>query len=812
MATKKKDVTLKNSSPAAKSTSSLLDAAEKRISSSPPVHPGMNGQTPEQLIHELQVHQIELEIQADELRAAHNALEESRDQYLDLYEFAPIGYITLKTTAIISRANLTVAGLLGTERIKLINTRFRTWIAPKDHEIWDRYFAGLLKSEEKITTILMLKRSDGTTFPARLESICLSDINNGSVIRLAISDISDIKIAEKSVQRSEERLRLALRNAPVSVTIQDKDLVFQWGYNSPLGHLGETKGKKDTDLFLPEEAKDLIDLKRRSLETEKEVHEKIWLTIDGKRFFLDMYIDPLRDETGQITGIGVASVDLTDQKLVDEELRKTKNYLDNLITYANAPIVVWDPKFKITLFNRAVELLTGWKEKDILGKPFHILIPDDHMGTAMDLIRTTMNGDRWESVEIPILHKNGEIRTVIWNSATILGADGKTVVCTIAQGQDITERRMIEAEYRAKVEEYESLNVMLTEEIIQRNISDTTLKKTLSLLNASLESTADGIFVVDKQGKITSYNQNFVTMWNIPLDIMKSGEKERVIHHVIPQLKNPDEFLANIDDFQSRPGCESFDMIEFQNGKIFERYSKSQIIGDHVVGRVWSIRDITERRHAEDKLVASVLEKEVLLREIHHRVKNNLQLISGLLDMTRMRTVDESTKNILTDMMLKIQTMAQIHTRLFESKQFGRISIPDQIRDQIAALSNIFSHKGHDITCEIHSKEVYLPVDQALPCSLAINEILSNAYKHAFKGRTVGTIDISIWEEKKHIHITIHDDGIEMPDDVDIRLSNSLGMKLIRTLIQHQLKGTFAVQSDNGTKITIDFPIIVEET
>ena len=235
-------------------------------------------------------------------------------------------------------------------------------------------------------------------------------------------------------------------------------------------------------------------------------------------------------------------------------------------------------------------------------------------------------------------------------------------------------------------------------------------------------------------------------------------------------------------------------MIEFNDGKIFERYSKPQKIGDSVVGRVWSFRDITDRKHAEEKLVASLQEKEVLLREIHHRVKNNLQLISGLLDMTRMRSGDESTNSILTDMMLKIQTMAQIHTRLYESKQFGKISLTGQIRDQIAALSNIYSHKGHEISCEIHSEEVFLPVDQAIPCALVVNEILSNAYKHAFKGRKKGTIEISAVQENGRIRITVRDDGIGLPADFDISRTNSLGLKLIRTLVQHQLKGSLTLE------------------
>ena len=360
-----------------------------------------------------------------------------------------------------------------------------------------------------------------------------------------------------------------------------------------------------------------------------------------------------------------------------------------------------------------------------------------------------------------------------------------------------------------RASEYAKLNVTLKEEIRQRERADTNLKKTLSLLNASLESTADGILVVDMRGRITSYNQNFMNMWNIPKDLLESGENKTAMKYVLPQLKNPGEYLVSIKELEAHPARESFDMIEFNDGKIFERYSKPQQIGDSVVGRVWSFRDITDRKHAEEKLVASLQEKEVLLREIHHRVKNNLQLISGLLDMTRMRTVDESTNSILTDMMLKIQTMAQIHTRLYESKQFGRINISAQFIDQVTALSNIYSHKGHDISCEIHAEEVFLPVDQAIPCALVVNEILSNAYKHAFKGRKKGTIKISAVQENGQIHLIVRDDGVGMPDNFDVSSSTSLGLKLIRTLVQHQLKGSLRINSREGTEIIVEFPLMI---
>ena len=157
-------------------------------------------------------------------------------------------------------------------------------------------------------------------------------------------------------------------------------------------------------------------------------------------------------------------------------------------------------------------------------------------------------------------------------------------------------------------------------------------------------------------------------------------------------------------------------------------------------------------------------------------------------------------------MMLKIQTMAQIHTRLYESKQFGKISLTGQIEDQITGLSNIYSLRGQEIRCEIHAEEVFLAVDLAIPCALVVNEILSNAYKHAFFGRKKGMIDISVVLENDTIGITIRDDGIGLPENLDISSTKSLGLKLIRTLVQHQLKGSLSFKSAKGTEVHVEFP------
>jgi two-component sensor histidine kinase len=161
-------------------------------------------------------------------------------------------------------------------------------------------------------------------------------------------------------------------------------------------------------------------------------------------------------------------------------------------------------------------------------------------------------------------------------------------------------------------------------------------------------------------------------------------------------------------------------------------------------------------------------------------------------------------------MMLKIKTMAQIHNKLYESKEFGSINITDQFRDQVIALSDIFANQNQKIIYEMEPGEVMLPVDKALPCALVINEILSNAYKHAFKGRKTGMIKMSVFLENDRIHITVLDDGVGFPPDLDITRSKSLGLKLIRTLVEHQLRGSISLKSRDGTEVTIEFPVTIE--
>jgi len=229
MVAKKKKLPEKNDAGTPGSELSLRGGAEKQLAHSSKPSPDLAGKTPEQLVHELQVHQIELETQAEELRKSKIALEESRDKYLDLYDFAPIGYLTLNDKALITEVNLTGATLLGIERSKLVNARFRKFIAEKDSEQWILYFMQVSNQDNKQTCTLTLKRSDDTLFPARLESIRIIRSDGTPTVRVAISDITDIKQVEDTLRESEEKFRATIGQSMDGILITDGDFnIIEW--------------------------------------------------------------------------------------------------------------------------------------------------------------------------------------------------------------------------------------------------------------------------------------------------------------------------------------------------------------------------------------------------------------------------------------------------------------------------------------------------------------------------------------------------------------------------------------------------------
>jgi two-component sensor histidine kinase len=217
-------------------------------------------------------------------------------------------------------------------------------------------------------------------------------------------------------------------------------------------------------------------------------------------------------------------------------------------------------------------------------------------------------------------------------------------------------------------------------------------------------------------------------------------------------------------------------------------------------------KQITERIRAEQELKRSLREKDLLVKEIHHRVKNNLQIISSLLDMRSLRSRDKETCKVLEDAQAKIYNMALIHTQLYQRQPFDQIDMERHVEDLFGYLSEVYAHMKNVVVPIIDCSDVFLPVTQAIPCAVIINELLSNAFKHAFNKRQKGKIEIYMKNsDGNRVLIRIKDNGTGIPGEMDIQNLDSLGLKLVANLVQIQLKGEMQIRCDEGTAVTITF-------
>jgi PAS domain S-box-containing protein len=216
-------------------------------------------------------------------------------------------------------------------------------------------------------------------------------------------------------------------------------------------------------------------------------------------------------------------------------------------------------------------------------------------------------------------------------------------------------------------------------------------------------------------------------------------------------------------------------------------------------------RDITERKQAEEKIKASLREKEVLLQEIHHRVKNNLQIISSLLYLQSTRTEHPEAISALRESRDRVKSMALIHERLYESPNLASIDVGGYVRSLVSDLRRSYITEDSSVRLTVNVGDIPLGITEAIPCGLIINELVSNAMKHAFpKGRD-GEITIRLQRAgANQIALTVSDNGIGFPEQVDFRKSPSLGLTLVNSLVG-QLEGSIELDRSKGTAFTIRF-------
>ncbi|MFH1043521.1 MAG: transporter substrate-binding domain-containing protein [Pseudomonadota bacterium] len=242
--------------------------------------------------------------------------------------------------------------------------------------------------------------------------------------------------------------------------------------------------------------------------------------------------------------------------------------------------------------------------------------------------------------------------------------------------------------------------------------------------------------------------------------------------------------------------------------KWFETYKAPLYdVNGKVTGTTGFARDVTERRQAEERIQASLREKETMLKEIHHRVKNNLQVISSLLGLQSSYLQDEQSRKIFQESQDRVRIIANIHTMLYQSEDLARVDFGNFIGDLVGHLQQSYAIAGSSVEVRVDVADVSLNIETSIPCGLILNELVSNALKHAFPEGRGGEVNIGMATAGNQFVLKVQDNGVGFPAAVDFLNPRSLGLELVRLLVE-QINGTIDLQIKGRTTFTITFPAI----
>nr|WP_036025770.1 PAS domain S-box protein [Leptospira noguchii] len=333
------------------------------------------------------------------------------------------------------------------------------------------------------------------------------------------------------------------------------------------------------------------------------------------------------------------------------------------------------------------------------------------------------------------------------------------------------------------------------------------LKITQERLLGVIEGTKDAICAVDIHFRVIAFNSSFeLSFWKLYGKKIEEG-------NLLPELiLDPAERSVVIENWSRALRGEVYTTERVMQGlvqdsAIFEiSYSSIRDSSHNLIGATQIIRDITERKYDEEKLKKTLEEKEVMLKEIHHRVKNNLQVVASLLSLQSEHYGNERISRILKECERRIQSMALIHKELYQSENITKIDFYDYLNTLLVSLLHSFG-KEKKVEFKISSKPNFVSIETAIPLGLIVNELATNSLKYAFSNGKDGLISVHLRLDVLESVLEVEDNGIGMPEEFDLDKSESLGLKLVEILAR-QLRGKFILlpsRKEKGTKFQVVF-------
>ena len=377
------------------------------------------------------------------------------------------------------------------------------------------------------------------------------------------------------------------------------------------------------------------------------------------------------------------------------------------------------------------------------------------------------------------------------------------ILTTGAGDEEIAVKVMKEGAYDYLVKDQERNYLKIVPITIENALSHKKSKEQITMLSNAVMNINDSVYITNMDNIIIFVNNAFCKCYGYEKqniigqhgdilwkDVSESG-------HIKKTLMQNEKLNQSLESYHKRQNLQEFP-VSLSGSTIKDE-------NQNVFAIVFIARDITETKNFQDQLKYTINEKVILLKEIHHRVKNNMQIISSLLSLQADKIENRHAKRIFKDCQNRVKSMALVHERLYQSKDLSKINCQDYINKLTNYLFHSYHNENKNTNIITDVDDMYLNINNAIPCGLIINELVSNAFKYAFPDKKNGSIQVDLKkEENEKFLLSISDDGIGLPKNFDINNIETLGLQLVFTLVD-QLNGYIDLSNQHGTSYKIQF-------
>jgi len=619
-----------------------------------------------------------------------------------------------------------------------------------------------------------------------LMSAELIELGGERFLATMAQDMTDIKLAEEALRSSERRFRLLAENAG--------DMIYRVRLLPRLAVEYVSPSALAITGYSPEEyyAEPVLGFGLIPFEGHPE-HEGAawardlasgprtmrWQRKDGGTVWLELLNHPVLNAAGRLVAIEGVARNVTERKRAEDALRESEEKFRDLAEQSPNMIFI-NCRGKVVYANRRCVELMGYKRDEFYAPDFDFwtLAAPECRKLVAEKYGAHLSGREVAPYECAFTAKAGSRIDAILSTKIINYGGERALLGTIT---DITERKGIERALRDSEDRYRRL----------------------------FESAPQGIVTLDLEGTVMDVNLAALKMMNL--------RREEVVGRHLAEISGAAADLPALAGQLARfLQGEAFERLEVRipapQGDVWQEVFPAIVEKDgEPQGIQIMMRDITASKLADESIRASLREKEVLLKEIHHRVKNNLQIIHSLLNMQARKVRDGRVIEALRESQNRVRTMALIHERLYRSTDLSEIDMREYIGRLAGELHRTYSPASGKVELVLDLEDVKLGIDKAIPCGFIVNELVSNSLKHAFAGRAGGELLLSLSRDSGGaVRLGVRDDGPGLPEGLDFRRTESLGLQLVCALVD-QLQGTIERAPGAGTSFVVSFRPDLEE-